>query len=165
MQVYNNGTTVIYEEGTIVQLVKNGKTTTFRNKSFEHANATVDAIRKCAENPTMTFRDLVRLWWTDYAQHALVENSRTTYRSVIDRHILPFFADLHVGRITEDTLVRFIGEGLAQGHTNRAITAWFLKLQAILEKARKWGLIDDNPTMAIDALLLGGRPDGLADVA
>ena len=39
------------------------------------------------------------------------------------------------------------------------------RLQAVLNKAVQWGLIDDNPVMHIDGLFLGGKPTDLDNAA
>lgn len=147
------------EDKQVAPITKTGPRALFTNRQAE---AVAQAIRMCEANPDMTIRELYWDVWTPH--HAMVnlsENSQASYRSVIGKHVLPLLGDVVARTLTKAQVETYIGQCAAQAGCYRAITPWVLKLQALLTKAVQYGLIDKNPVMQIDALFVGGKPEGL----
>jgi hypothetical protein len=152
-------------DGTVVRYTKDERTMALKHWTTQQAEVVAEAVRQCGRRPDMTLREFVDLWWRCYATWCLSENSRGSYRSVIDRHLLPFMADTAVRRLCKPGLLEYIDARAIDVGCYRKVTPWVIKLQAVLTKAVQWGLIDKNPVMEIDGLFLGGRPPGLPSPA
>lgn len=126
------------------------------------ADALAQATRICEAKPAMTLSEFYWDVWTPY--HSMVnlsDNSQASYRSVIGKHVMPLLGNVEVRSLTKAQVEAYIEQCAAYAGCYRAITPWVLKLQALLTKAVQYGLIDKNPVMQIDALFVGGKPEGL----
>jgi hypothetical protein len=157
MQIRIDGTTVTYTHDDVPHVL--------RHRTEEQAHCAAMAIRECAANPRMTVGGLVGLWIRAHAKPTLSGNSRASYASTINRHLLPHLDDVPVVDLGVDEIRTLIETLAAEEGCYRKVTPTVQRLQALLNKALKWGLIDDNPVMRIDALFLCGRPAGLRAVA
>jgi hypothetical protein len=155
MDIHVDGKKVTY-------IKKNGRKTTLRHRTVEQAEAAVYAIRECEANPHMTLGEFDPVWSKYHARVRLLETSQAVYRSAIDNDVLPYFGDVPVEQITENRIMSRINECLANGDSGSTVTEWFGKFRAILGRAAKWDLIDENPALKIDGLFFGVRPKLLA---
>lgn len=127
------------------------------------------ALRRLMEQPTQTVARGERRTITDIAEaHLLVKENggvkRTTargYRSVIDAHLIPFFGERRVDRITESHVAAFDQHLRQQGlkvQTRRNILGL---LDAMLDTAKKKGWVASNPAADYDKPRKGrSEPDG-----
>src|SRR5437764_10684805 len=96
--------------------------------------------------PVPTFHAFAEEWWT-LAEGQLALNTRADYSWRLPVHLIPYFGELRLDRITFDTVERYIAAKLAEddpsppGRINMALTL----LGAILERAVKRRLIEHNP--------------------
>ena len=106
--------------------------------------------------PPSDFRAFAEQWW-ERTTPELAEATRRGYRWSLNRHLLPYFADLRLDRITDRSIDRYVAlkrsgqRPLADTSINTTLTL----LGAILQDALQRGLIDRNParnsTPAADA--------------
>jgi len=96
--------------------------------------------------PIPTFHAYAEEWWTRY-EHQIAAKTRANYRWRLERHLLPFFADMRLDAITFDTVERYIASKLAEPVplSARTINMTVTLLSAILEGAVERELIPRNP--------------------
>ncbi len=153
------------QDGTTITITKHGISTQLRHQNEAQADAAMTAIRWCEEHPDQTLREFVELWNRCHADVRLTDNSRASSNSVIDRHLLPYLGEEVTRDLGRQDVLDYIESRAAEAGSYRKVTPWVLRLQALLNKAYEWGLIDSNPVMQIDALFLGGKPDNLEEAA
>ncbi len=93
-----------------------------------------------------TFHEFAEQWWIrNEAQ--LRPSTRTDYRWRLEKHLLPFFADYTLDRITFDLVERYIAAKLAEADpiSPRSINMTLTLMAAILEGAVERELISRNP--------------------
>ncbi len=60
-----------------------------------------------------TFHEFAEQWWLRNEKQ-LRPNTQTDYKIRLERHLLPFFADMPFDQITYDTVERYIAAKLAE---------------------------------------------------
>ncbi|HXM86140.1 MAG TPA: tyrosine-type recombinase/integrase [Solirubrobacteraceae bacterium] len=95
--------------------------------------------------PIPTFHQFAELWWTlNHGQ--LAPRTQHDYQWRLERHLLPFFAEMQLDSITYDAVERYIAEKLAAGALGaRSINMTVTLLATILESAIERELIARNP--------------------
>lgn len=93
-----------------------------------------------------TFHVLAEQWWLRN-EGELRPSTRVDYRWRLEKHLLPFFADYRLDRITFDVVERYITAKLAEDMplSPRSINMTLTLLAAILEGAVERELISRNP--------------------
>lgn len=96
--------------------------------------------------PIPTFHQLAEQWWTRN-ERQLAAETRANYRWRLETHLLPFFGELRLDRITFDHVERYIAGKLAETSplSPRSINMTVTLLGAILEGAVERELIARNP--------------------
>jgi integrase len=105
--------------------------------------------------PVPTFHQLAELWWVRN-EPELRSSTRVDYRTRLERHLLPFFADTRIDQITFDLVERYIAGKLAERVVSakhpdgkplspRTINMTLTLMAAILDGAVERDLIDRNP--------------------
>jgi integrase len=97
--------------------------------------------------PAPTFHQLAEQWWIRN-EPELRPNTQVDYRTRLERHLLPFFAENRIDRITFDLVERYIAVKLAQTEPKlspRTINMTLTLMAAILEGAVERELIARNP--------------------
>ena len=59
------------------------------------------------EKSAPVFEKYLNKWWKLYKEPKLRQTTKTTYRNLIDCHILPFFAKMHLDEIGANTVQEF----------------------------------------------------------
>jgi integrase len=96
--------------------------------------------------PIPTFHVLAEAWWIRN-ETQLRPSTRVDYLWRLEKHLLPFFADYRLDRITFDVVERYITAKLAEDEplSPRSINMTLTLLAAILEGAVERELISRNP--------------------
>jgi integrase len=107
----------------------------------------VAAIESPVEpDPMPTFHQFGEQWWLKN-QKQLRPNTQTDYKIRLEKHLLPFFAEYTLDRITFDLVERYITTKLSEDKplSPRTINMTLTLLAAILEGAVERELIARNP--------------------
>jgi integrase len=93
-----------------------------------------------------TFHEFSEQWWVRYSLQ-LRESTRADYTWRLERHLLPFFGEMLLNRITYDTVERYIAAKLSESDplAPRSINMTIVLLGQILESALERDLIARNP--------------------
>ncbi len=96
--------------------------------------------------PIPTFHVFAEEWWTRHSGQ-ITTGTQTDYRWRLQVHLLPWFGETRLDRITFDTVERYIAAKLAEDNplSPRSINMTVTLLAAILERAVERKLIDGNP--------------------
>jgi integrase len=96
--------------------------------------------------PMPTFREFTEQWWARN-ERQLAASTRVDYRWRLDRHLLPFFGDRQLDRITFDAVESYIAAKLAEAVplAPRSVNMTLTLMAAILEGAVERELIARNP--------------------
>jgi integrase len=93
-----------------------------------------------------TFHEFAEEWWVrNEAQ--LAPNTQADYKWRLTVHLIPYFGEMRLDRITFDTVERYIAAKLAEENplSARSINMTVTLLGAILERAVERELLDRNP--------------------
>lgn len=106
-----------------------------------------------------TFHQLSEQWWLRHAAR-LTEGTRVDYRGRLERHLIPYFGEMPIDRITFDTVEDYIAAKLARAKpmSPRYINMTVTLLGAILEGAVERGTIARNPAKGKARRLEEPRP-------
>jgi integrase len=104
------------------------------------------AIEPAAEaEPAPTFHQLAEAWWLRN-EPELRPNTRIDYRTRLEGHLLPFFADQPVDAITIDLVEHYIATKLAESkRRTEDLEAWQGQLEEQSDRARRRGLRRSRP--------------------
>jgi integrase len=96
--------------------------------------------------PVPTFHQFAEQWWLRNAGQ-LAPSTLVDYRWRLERHLLPFFADMRLDAVTFDDVERYIAAKLAEDEplSARSINMTLTLMAAILEGAVERELISRNP--------------------
>jgi hypothetical protein len=106
--------------------------------------------------------------WHDLYQPTFKPSFERSSKSMIDRHLVPFFGPLDVRDVSEDTLLVYIREKLRAGLAPTTITTQLSVLRRVLELATRDELIARNPAGHLGELMrrVGRRSsDGVKQAA
>jgi integrase len=93
-----------------------------------------------------TFHAYSEQWWTLHGCDRLAENTQTDYRWRLECHLLPFFAEMPLDRITIDEVDRYKAEKLNDGVLDESsINKTLTTLGAVLQMAVSRKLTSENP--------------------
>ncbi|MGI8864980.1 MAG: tyrosine-type recombinase/integrase [Solirubrobacteraceae bacterium] len=97
-------------------------------------------------NPIPTFHEFAEQWWTRN-ERQLAASTQSDYRWRLEKHLLPFFAEHSLDRITFDLVERYIAAKLAEAEplSARSINMTLTLMAAILDGAVERDLIVRNP--------------------
>jgi len=105
------------------------------------------AIEPTAEpEPVLSFHEFAEEWWTRHSGQ-ITAGTQADYRWRLEVHLIPWFGELRLDRITFDTVERYIAAKLAEDDplSPRSINMTVTLLAAILERAVERKVIDSNP--------------------
>lgn len=95
--------------------------------------------------PVPAFHEFSEGWWLRN-EGRFAERTRVDYRWRLEAHLLPFFAEHPIDRITFDTVERYVAAKLGEGLLGASsINKTVILLAAILETAVERELIGRNP--------------------
>jgi integrase len=96
--------------------------------------------------PVPTFHEFAEQWWLR-SERQLAASTRVDYRWRLEKHLLPFFADRRLSRISFDLVEQYITAKLAETEplSARSINMTLTLMAAILEGAVERELIARNP--------------------
>jgi integrase len=96
--------------------------------------------------PIPTFHAFAEEWWTRHSVH-ITAGTQADYRWRLQVHLLPWFGEMPLNRITFDAVERYVAAKLAEDGplSPRSINMTVTLLAAILERAVERKLIDGNP--------------------
>jgi integrase len=110
--------------------------------------------------PAMTFRALAEEWLVKYpALHAIRPGTIDTYRSFVERHLIPFFGAMALSAITPAVIEDFIEAKRAPGGsvrfgskalTDASLRTGLLPLRLILARAVRMKRIASNPMHEVE---------------
>jgi integrase/recombinase XerC len=96
--------------------------------------------------PIPTFHAFAEEWWTRHSVH-ITAGTQADYRWRLQVHLIPWFGEMPLNRITFDAVERYVAAKLAEDDplSPRSINMTVTLLAAILERAVERKLIDGNP--------------------
>ena len=93
---------------------------------------------------TPTFRQYAEQWWELYKLPKLRHTTRTTYRNLLDNHILPYFGKLRLEEISTNTIQAFYNANREKAKsTTRQMS---ILLHQVFDMAVEDGYMRTNPT-------------------
>jgi len=106
-----------------------------------------------------TFHQLSEQWWLRHAAR-LTEGTRIDYKGRLERHLIRYFGEMPIDKITIDTVEDYIAAKLARARplSPRSINMQVTLLGAILEGAVERDLIPRNPARGRARRLEEPRP-------
>jgi integrase len=94
----------------------------------------------------VTFEQFVRTHWRAYEISARHQQSTIDTRgSVLKTHLLPFFGKMILKEITPSVVSDFMNERRGKGYSGNTLTSLYGVLNLMLEIARQYDLIPQNP--------------------
>lgn len=93
--------------------------------------------------------DFAAEWWTRFARHELATNTRQTYASMWNTHLLPRLGHLELRQITPGVVARLKSDLQADGVGAPTIRKTLSLLQAMLRQALAWDRIRLNPVKQV----------------
>ncbi|MDR4886254.1 site-specific integrase [Fredinandcohnia sp. QZ13] len=93
----------------------------------------------------VTFGQFARQWF--YVEYCPSISTSTfgVSRSILERHIIPYFNDQHLHEITTSDIDEFYEKIESERYTDRTITSIFTLLSTLFRVANKKGYVDKNP--------------------
>jgi integrase len=119
-----------------------------RKRSYRYARTKSEAIQLLKTLPTgsgASFKKLAEDWWMAGVSHGWKPATARTYRTIIDRHLIPYFT-VHgpsTGRDIEDYQVHCREGGLSTS----SIALHRTILSSIFRQAAAEGLVPENPVV------------------
>lgn len=101
-------------------------------------------LEKQAGMPTMSFASLYELYKKDCALH-LKKSTMASKFAMIEKHILPYFKDLHVDAVTPAAIRAWQNEVLSKGYSPSYSYSLHRQLSAILNFACRYYGLQANP--------------------
>ncbi len=121
-------------------------------------------------DPVPTFHQLAEQWWLRN-EPQLRPNTCVDYRTRLQRHLLPFFADYPVDRITFDVVEQYLAAKLGESQRlAQELETWRDRLEAEQEPARRRAIRRERPdrpagarTINMTVILLGAILEGAVE--
>ena len=106
--------------------------------------------RARAGRPTVgTFAELVEKWWPK-TERRLSPNTVSSWRSAMNRYILPRFGERRVDSITRQDCDEFAEELAAGGLRGGRVKTILTVVSSVLGQAEQWGVVDRNVAYGIE---------------
>ena len=103
------------------------------------------AIVPSKETPTPPyFKQYAEQWWKLYKLPKLRHTTRTTYRNLLDNHILPYFGKMRLEEIGTNTIQTFYNQN--SGKSKSTVRQMSILLHQIFDMAMEDGHMKLNPT-------------------
>ena len=93
---------------------------------------------------TPYFKQYAEQWWKLYKLPKLRHTTRTTYRNLLDNHILPYFGKMRLEEISTNTIQNFYNEN--GGKAKSTVRQMSILLHQIFDMAVEDGHMRVNPT-------------------
>ena len=93
---------------------------------------------------TPYFKQYAEQWWTLYKLPKLRHTTRTTYRNLLDNHIIPYFGKMRLEEIGTNTIQTFYNEN--GGKAKSTVRQMSILLHQIFDMAVEDGHMRMNPT-------------------
>ena len=93
---------------------------------------------------TPYFKQYAEQWWTLYKLPKLRHTTRTTYRNLLDNHIIPYFGKMRLEEISTNTIQTFYNENNSKSKST--VRQMSILLHQIFDMAVEDGHMRMNPT-------------------
>lgn len=102
--------------------------------------------------------EFARLWYKDYVKQELAPKTILSYKSHLEKRILPALGHLELQQLKPIDIIRFIRELQEKGVrydkkkqplSDKSIQYCFRVLSSMLQDAVEWQLIEDNPCLRV----------------
>lgn len=105
----------------------------------------------------MTLRQFLKKWFKDYCEVNLAQTTRDSYRTIIEKHLIPILGDHQLVRLQPLHLQEYYSYALAKGRANgkgslspKTVHSHHRVLHRALETAIKWQLVSRNIADAVE---------------
>ena len=98
-------------------------------------------------NARMTFREYAEVYW--WPSKHLEVNTQVTYRTVLEKHLLPFFGALPMGSIVPTTVEAWVAR-VAQDLAPKSVRQYLSVLSQIFRKATRDRVVGFNPCDGVE---------------
>lgn len=102
------------------------------------------AIEQKIAPKTPYFKQYAEQWWKLYKLPKLRHTTRTTYRNLLDNHIIPYFGKMRLEEICTNTIQTFYNEN--SGKSKSTVRQMSILLHQIFDMAVEDGHMRMNPT-------------------
>ena len=134
---------------------RSGTSTTDAKKLLSRRLAEVDQGLVAFERP-VTFTEFIERWKRDYLASAQLKPATlASYASVIDRHLIPYFGEIRIDRITTAIVQRFVAEKTTQVSARgrqlkpKSIQNSIRVLSKVFNTAVDWQMLVRSPLIRI----------------
>lgn len=98
----------------------------------------------------LSFADYARKWLKDYAAVSVKESTLISYRTIVERHLIPRFGSRMLHSIGTGDVQSFIAACLADGRMKpKTAVNILVPLKAMFKHAVIWGYLRTDPTVAV----------------
>ena len=104
---------------------------------------------------TPTFRQYAEQWWELYKLPKLRHTTRTTYRNLLDNHILPYFGKMRLDEISTNTIQAFYNANREKAKSPTRQMS--ILLHQVFDMAVEDGYMRTNPTESKRLSMSGGK--------
>ena len=123
---------------------------------------------KYLDGEKLTFSSFTDIWFEDYGNSHLEENTLQLYRYLLDTHISPEIGHLKLSKILPahlNKLYNILGhsrkDGKAGGYAPKTIKHIHNTISGIFETAIRWNIVTDNPCNRVEPPKLTPTRDSL----
>ncbi len=102
------------------------------------------------EEPDILFRDFAAKWLADYAKVSVKKSTFDSYAAIFRLHLIPFFGNLNLRRISGAHIQAFIAEKVSKsGLSPKSVVNVLVPMKELFKHAVLWGYMRHNPAFAI----------------
>ena len=98
----------------------------------------------------ITFDDLTDLWLTQYAEGAVKPSTLTSYKSVINTHLKPYFGAYELTHITPENVQAFVTRMRERKLSPKTILNQIVILKQIFKHVARWGYLRSSPAEHVE---------------
>lgn len=102
-----------------------------------------------SDDERMPFVQYAEKWKENYGQTDLEPSTYETYLYILDSSIIPFFNKKRIGDIKTIHIVEYFNHERKLDPGQYALERRHRIIRSLFRKAKEWGIISDNPAMAV----------------
>lgn len=99
----------------------------------------------------ISFADFAHKWLNDYAEGTVKPSTYSSYKHIIQTHLILYFGDFQLRNITPDIVQGYVSRKMRQGVLSpKTINNTLVPLKKMLKHAVRWGYLRQNPAQHVE---------------